>query len=197
MDRRNVLLTLTVSTIITPLSGCLDFAGLRPDSDTDQDRNGAEENSVADNQENDQQADGLNDDSEVDSNTGADDESDANDVVDGDESLDPDGVERRDADTDVLKFGDLQIIDYEEQIEELEYGGERISYTGEVENADDGAYESVMVEVRVYDEDGHELGSHRDLTPSLAGNETWRFEIAPHSRPEEIADHDIAVIAEQ
>ncbi|NKE37929.1 hypothetical protein GWG54_19440 [Natronococcus sp. JC468] len=197
MDRRNVLLTLTVSTIITPLSDCLDFAGLRPDSDTDQDRNDAEENSVADNHENEQQADKLNDDSEIDSNTGADDKSDANDVVDGDESLDPDGVERRDAGTDVLKFGDLQIIDYEEQIEELEYGDKQISYTEEVENADDGAYESVMVEVRVYDEDGHELGSRRDLTPSLAGNETWRFEITPHSRPEEIADHDIAVIAEQ
>lgn len=59
----------------------------------------------------------MNDDSEVDSNTGADDESDANDVMDGDGSLDPNGVERRDAGTDVLKFGDFQIIDYEEQIE--------------------------------------------------------------------------------
>ena len=196
MDRRNALLTFTVGTIITPLSGCLDFAGLRPDSDTDQDPNGAEENSVADNHENNQQADELNDDSEVNSNTGADDESDANDEVDGAESLDPDEVEQRDAGEDVLEFGALQIIDYEEQIEELEYGDEQISYTGEVENADDGAYESVMVEVRVYDEDDHELGSHRDLTPSPAGNETWRFEITPHSRPEEIADNDVAVIAE-
>jgi hypothetical protein len=49
----------------------------------------------------------------------------------------------------------------------------------------------------VYDEDGHELGSHRDLTPSLASNKMWRFEIAPHSRSEEIADYDIAVIGEQ
>ena len=197
MDRRNALLMLTVGTIITPLSGCLDFAGLRPDSDTDQDPNGAEENSVTDNHENDQQTDELNDDSEVDSNTGTDDESDANDEADSDESLEPDEVEQRDVGEDVLKFGNLQIIDYEEQIEEPEYGDEQISYTGEVENAGDEVYESVMVEVRVYEEDGHELGSHRDLTPSLTGDETWRFEIAPYSRPEEIADHDIAVIGEQ
>jgi hypothetical protein len=182
---------------LSRLSRCLDFAGLRPDSDTDQDPNGAKENLIADNHENDQQANELNGDSKLDSNTGADDESDANDEADGAESLDPDEVEQRDAGIDVLEFGALQIIDYEEQIEQLEYCDEQISYTGEVENADDGAYESVMVEVRVYDKDGHELGNHRDLTPSLADNETWRFEITPHSRPEETADHDIAVIAEQ
>ena len=41
-----------------------------------------------------------------------------------------------------------------------------------------------------------ELGSHRDLTPEQEGSETWRFEIVPHSRPEEIDDHDIAVAGE-
>ncbi|MDG5761686.1 FxLYD domain-containing protein [Natronococcus sp. A-GB1] len=196
MDRRNALLTFTAGTIITPLSGCLDFAGLRPDRDTDQDSNGIEENSVADNHENDQQTDELNDDSEVDSNTGADDESDANDEVDGDKSLGPDEVEQRDAGEDVLEFGALQIIDYEEQIEEFEYD-EQVSYTGAVKNVGDEAYGSVTIEVRVYDEDDDELGSHRDLTPELEGGETWRFEIAPHSRPEEITDHDIAVTGER
>ncbi|WP_394743218.1 FxLYD domain-containing protein [Natronococcus roseus] len=54
----------------------------------------------------------------------------------------------------------------------------------------------MIVEARVYDEDGDKLGSHRDLTPDLEGGETWRFEIAPHSRPDGIADHDIAVAGE-
>ena len=196
MDRRNALLMLTVGTIITPLSGCLDFAGLRPDSDTDQDSDGTEESSANDDYDNDQQADELNDDSEVDSNTGADNESDANGEVDGDGSLEPDEVEQRDIGEDVLEFGALQIIDYEEQIEEFEYD-EQVSYTGAVKNVGDEVYGSVTVEVRVYDEDDDELGSHRDLTPELEGSETWRFEIAPHSRPEEINDHDIAVIGER
>ncbi|ELY55579.1 hypothetical protein C491_15432 [Natronococcus amylolyticus DSM 10524] len=191
MDRRDALLTPTVGTIIAPLSGCLDFAGLRSDSDTDQDPDGTEERSANDDYEDEQQADKLNDGSEVDSNTEADDESDTND-----EPPDPDEVEQRDAGEDVLEFGALQIIDYEEQIEEFEYD-EQVSYMGAVKNVGDKAYGSVTVEVRVYDEDGDELGSHRDLTPELEGGETWRFEIAPHSRPEEITNHDIAVAGKQ
>jgi hypothetical protein len=181
-------MTLATGTIAMPLSGCLDFAGLRPDSDDDQSTEDAME-SPDDESRDDEQLDDT-------PKTNSDDEADEEPNVD-DESPDPNETERRDAGTNVLKFGNLQIIDYEEQIEELEYGDEQISYTGEVKNADEEAYESVVVEVRVYDKDGHELGSHRDLTPSLAGNKTWRFEVAPHSRPEKIVDHDIAVIAEQ
>jgi hypothetical protein len=191
MHRRDAIRALSVGTIVAPLSGCLDFAGMRPDSDDDEaeeqdnmdegtvdsDRNGAEseaDDSEDDTEESDETEDGAGD----------------------EESPAPDDVEQRDVGEDVLEFGGLRIADYEEQLEEFEYD-EEISYTGEVENVGEEAYESVTVEVRVYDEDGAELGDHRDLTPELGAGETWRFEIAAHSRPEEIADHDIAVVGKQ
>jgi hypothetical protein len=73
-----------------------------------------------------------------------------------------------------------------------EYGNEQIGYTGEIGNTGDKAYESVIVEARVYDGDGDKLGSYRDLIPELKGGEMWHFEIALHSRSDGIADHDIA-----
>jgi hypothetical protein len=164
---------------------------MRPDSDGDQEeeQDDTGEGTIDSDRGNDAEpeADDSEDDAEESDETeyGASDE----------EPPDPDDVKQRDAGEDVLEFGGLQITDYEEQLEEFEYD-EEISYTGEVENVGDEAYESVAVEVRVYGKDGEELGGHRDLTPELGTGETWRFEIAVHSRPEEIADRDIAVVGE-
>ncbi|NKE37762.1 hypothetical protein GWG54_18525 [Natronococcus sp. JC468] len=194
MHRRDAITALGAGTIVAPLSGCLDFAGMRPDSDgDDQDEEQDDTSGEAAGDDRDDTADPEANDSGDDTEESDETEDDAGD----EESLDPDDVEQRDAGEDILEFGGLQIIDYEERIDELEHGGEQISYTGEVENVGDEAYESVMVEVRVYGEDGEELGGHRDLTPEIGAGETWRFEIAPHSRPDEIADHDIAVVSEQ
>jgi hypothetical protein len=184
MQRRDAIRALGTGTIVAPLSGCLDFAGMRPDSDDDE----AEEQDNID--------EGTVDSDRDDSEDNTEESDETEDGASDEESPDPDDVEQRDAGEDVLEFGGLQIIDYEEQLEEFEYD-EEINYTGEVENVGEEAYESVTVEVRVYDEDGEELGNHRDLTPELGAGETWRFEIAAHNRPEEIADHDIAVVGEQ
>ncbi|MDG5821577.1 FxLYD domain-containing protein [Natronococcus sp. A-GB7] len=190
MDRRDTLTTLAASTIVAPLSGCLDFAGLRPDSDSDQSLDDSEESLADSRRDGEQQADESGDPETLDNE--ANQEPDAEEDNNNEPSH-HDEPEQPDAGENVLKFGDLQILEYEEVVEELEYDEEQISYTGKVENAGDEAYGSVVVKVRVYDGDGNELGSHQDLTPELEGGETWRFEIAPHSQPNEIADHDIAV----
>jgi hypothetical protein len=192
MHRRDAITALGTGTIVAPLSGCLDFAGMRPDSDDDQaeEQDNTGEGTVDSDRDNDAEleADDSGDDGE---------ESDKTEDGAGDEEPpDPDDIEQRDVSEDVLEFGGLRITEYEEQLEEFEYD-EEISYSGEVENAGEEAYESVTVEVRVYDEDGAELGNHRDLTPELGAGETWRFEIAAHSRPEEIANHDVAVVGKQ
>ncbi|WP_157224711.1 FxLYD domain-containing protein [Natronococcus occultus] len=183
MRRRDAIATVGTGTIAVSLSGCLDFAGLRPDS-TDQEQEESDDDRGNHDHPSEEEIDDVENSDRTEDDTG-----------DGDPP-EPEDAKQRDAGQDVLEFGDLRIIDYEERVEEFEYD-EEISYTGEVENVGDEAYESVSVEVRVYDEDGEELGSHRDLTPELAANETWRFEIAPHSRPAEVADHDIAVTGEQ
>ncbi|ELY53426.1 hypothetical protein C491_21096 [Natronococcus amylolyticus DSM 10524] len=193
MHRRDAIAALGIGMVVAPLSGCLDFAGMRPDSDNDGDQEG-EQDATGEGA-----ADGDRDNNEPEANDSEDDAEETDETEDGadsEEPPDPVDVEQRDAGEDVLEFGGLQITDYEEHLEEFEYD-EEISYTGEVENVGDEAYESVAVEVRVYDEDGEELGNHRDLTPELGAGETWRFEIAAYSRPEEIADHDIAVVSEQ
>lgn len=204
--RRDAIATLGVGTVVAPLSGCLDFAGLRPDgAGGDQDSDAAEENPIGDgsgdDRDKEQQADDSDSDLEDDSNDDVDEEPDTDGgTEDGDYGpSDPDEVQQRDVGEDILEFGGLRIIDYTEEIDEFEgdeYVDGQVRYTGEVENTGDEAYDPVTVKVRVYDDDGEELDSHRDLTPEVAAGETWRFEITPHSRPEEIADHDIAVFAE-
>jgi hypothetical protein len=193
MKRRDTVAALGTATIVAPLSGCLDFAGLRPDSNDEQ----KEQDNAADRD--------RADDTDAETETEAEDEDDAEDNDGSEDDADGEGldladVEQRDAGEDVTEFGGLQITSYDEEIDELEDGGhadEQVRYTGEVENVGKDAYGSVTVEVRVYDEAGDEIGSHRDLTPEVGPGETWRFEISPHSRPEEIADHDIAVTGEQ
>jgi hypothetical protein len=203
--RRDATVTLGVGTIIAPLSGCLDFAGLRPDGDNDRDSDTAEENPTEDrsggDRNNEQQADDSDSDNEDDLDDDVDEVPDADDgSEDSDDGPpDPGKVQQRDAGEDVLEFGGLRIIDYTEAIDEFEedeYADGQVRYTGEVGNTGDEAYGPVTVEMRVYNEDGEELDSHRDLTPEIAADEAWRFEITPHSRSEEITDHDIAVFTE-
>jgi hypothetical protein len=196
MHRRDAITALATGMVVAPLSGCLDFAGMRPDGvDNDQDPDTAKE-PTEDRSDDEQQADDFDSDHEDD----VDEDPDADDSEDDDDGPpDPGEVQQRDAGEDVLEFGDLRIINYTEEIDELEgdeYADEQVRYTGEVENTGDEAYGPVTVEVRGYDEDGEELDSHWDLTPEIAAGETWRFEITPHSRPEEIDDHDIAVFVE-
>lgn len=50
--------------------------------------------------------------------------------------------------------------------------------------------------MRVYNEDGDELGSHIDLTLEITPGETWRFETSPHSRVGEITNYAVAVMGE-
>lgn len=110
----------------------------------------------------------------------------------------PDKVENREEGEDVLEFGDLAIIEHEEEIEEREYGDDQLIISGVVENRDDAKYDSVFVGVRAYNEDGHQLDQYLDSTSDLQGGGTWAFEVTVFDEPAEaISEWDIGVWGHQ
>lgn len=110
----------------------------------------------------------------------------------------PDEVENREEGMDVLEFGDLAIIEHEEEIEEREYGDNQLIISGVVENRDDEKYDSVFVGVRAYNEDGHQLDRYLDSTSDLQGGGTWAFEVKIYNEPaEDISEWDIGVWGSQ
>lgn len=117
---------------------------------------------------------------------------------DQEEQQDSDDVENREEGTDVLEFQDLEIIEYEDSIEERDYGDNQLIISGVVENHDDAKYDSVYVGVRAYNEDGHQLDQYLDTTSDLQGGGTWMFEVTVYDEPaEEIAEWDIGVWGHQ
>lgn len=98
----------------------------------------------------------------------------------------------------MLEFGDLAIIEHEEEIEEREYGDNQLIISGVVENRDDEKYDSVFVGVRAYNEDGHQIDQYLDSTSDLQGGGTWAFEVTIYDEPaDEIAEWDIGVWGSQ
>jgi hypothetical protein len=110
-----------------------------------------------------------------------------------DDEPDPDEVENREAGTDVLEFGDLHVIEFEEEVDEREFGDDRMSIKGIVENTGDEKYDRVRLSVRVYDHDGHQLDVYSRSTTDLQGEGTWRFDVPLLEDADEIGDYDIAV----
>lgn len=103
-------------------------------------------------------------------------------------------VENRGAAEDVLTFNDLEITEFEDSINEREYGDAQLVVEGIVKNHSEDKYDSVTVEIRTYDSDGNQLNNHLDHVQNLQGGGTWKFEIVALATPaEEISEYDIAV----
>jgi hypothetical protein len=200
INRRNALATIGSLAIAAPLAGCLGSSSSDDDNDDDDGYQNPNDNGD-DNGDDAAQDDNDNgDDAEPETD---DDESEADDEAQDDEDdedlPDPDEVENREAGEDVLEFGDLHIIEYEQEIEEAEseWGRNRMTFTGVVENTDDEKYDSVTVAIRVYDEDGHQLDRHIDITQDVSAGGTWRWEVTPLDDADDIHDYDIAVTGHQ
>lgn len=64
---------------------------------------------------------------------------------------------------------------------------------GVVENQRDEAVEHVEVAVRVYDQDGKQLGTYVESTTDLPQGETWSFRVMLFRDHENIASYDVRI----
>jgi hypothetical protein len=170
MNRRTVLATIGTATFIPALAGCSEAEADEGDDDyvnPNDDDTGDDESDEAADAEHDEPKEP--------------------------EEPDPEDVENRDEGEDVLEFGDLHILEYDQEIEEREWGDDQMSFVGIVENTGEEKYDSVTISVRVYDHDGHQLDRYLDITSDLSGNQTWRFDVTILEDADEIGDYDIAV----
>lgn len=143
------------------------------------------------------EADEGSEDGTQDSESGSEDQEQEQENQDEEDQPDPENVENREEGEDVLEFGDLAIIEHEEELEEREYGGDRLHITGVVENRDDEKYDSVFVGVRAYNEEGHQLDQYLDSTSDLQGGGTWAFEVTILEDADEVSEWDIGVWGSQ
>ncbi len=65
---------------------------------------------------------------------------------------------------------------------------------GVVENTGTSRLSTVEVRVRVYNDDGEQLGRYVDSTGDLAGGSTWSFQVILLESPSDIASYDITVL---
>ena len=91
----------------------------------------------------------------------------------------------------VTALDPLAIADHEFVLED-DFRGPTVQ--GTVENAGDDRIEVVEVRVRVYGEDGEQLGRYLDSTGDLDGDSSWGFQVVLLESPAEISDYDVAVL---
>lgn len=65
---------------------------------------------------------------------------------------------------------------------------------GTVENTSGDRIELVEVRVRVYNDNGEQLGRYLGTTGDLDGNADWSFQVVILESPADIADYDITVL---
>lgn len=180
MYRRRLLLT-TGAALTTLLAGC---SGSGDDGEEEYEEGASEAEA------NEEQSDGSDGGSEEEQEDGGGEQQE-------EEEPDPEEVENRDEGQDVLEFGDLAIIEHEEEVEEREYGDDQLIISGIVENRDDEKYDSVFVGVRAYNADGHQLDQYLDSTSDLQGGGTWAFEVKILEDADEVEEWDIGVWGSQ
>lgn len=91
----------------------------------------------------------------------------------------------------VTPLDSLAIADHEFVLED-DYRGPTVQ--GTVENGGDDRIEIVEVRVRVYDENGDQLGRYLDSTGDLDGGSAWAFEVVVLESPPDVSDYDITVL---
>lgn len=180
---RRKFIALAGSTALVSLAGC-----------TGSDDNGDDDDEANDDDTAEAEMSGEENGDDDDTDADADDDSEDDD----EDELTEEDVEQRAAGDDILEFEDLEIIEYEESVDEREYGDDRLLISGIVENHSDDAYDSITVEVRVYDADGNQLDRHIDITQNVQGGGTWAFEVTAISADAgDIDDWDIGVSGRQ
>lgn len=122
----------------------------------------------------------------------------------GDIPGEPDGEERtpeemttaealaeQGAQDDLITVSGLSITNHEFVFEEG-YTGSTVQ--GTVENTVGKRIETAEVRIRVYNDDGEQLGPYLDTTNDFDSGTEWSFEVILLEAPADIADYDIAVV---
>lgn len=92
---------------------------------------------------------------------------------------------------DLTSLDTLALRDHEFVMED---GFAGATVQGTVENTGEDRVEAVEVRVRVYDDEGNQLGRYLDSTGDFDGETTWSFQVILLESPEDIARYDIAVL---
>ncbi|WP_290819525.1 FxLYD domain-containing protein [Halovivax sp.] len=100
-------------------------------------------------------------------------------------------IAERDVREGVSPLDDLAVSDHEFVLED---GYEGATVRGTVSNDGDDRIELVEVRVRVYDENGDQLGRYLDRTGDLGAGERWAFAVVLLEAPDDIAEYDVAVL---
>ncbi|SDQ25822.1 FxLYD domain-containing protein [Natronobacterium texcoconense] len=91
----------------------------------------------------------------------------------------------------VTPLDGLSLRDHEFVLED-DFRGSTVQ--GTVENTGDGRIQLVEVRVRVYDDEGAQLGRYLASTGDLDGGRVWEFEVVVLESPDDVADYDVAVL---
>lgn len=92
---------------------------------------------------------------------------------------------------DLAPLDDLSLLDHEFALEE---GFTGPTVQGTAENAGDERFSAAEVRVRVYNDEGEQLGLYLDSISDLEGDTEWAFEVVLLESPDDLADYDIAVV---
>lgn len=91
----------------------------------------------------------------------------------------------------VTSLDDLTLEAHEFVLED-DYRGSTVQ--GVVEYTGDDRVDVAEVRVRVYNDDGDQIGRYLDTTGDLDGGTTWEFQVILLESPTDIADYDITVL---
>lgn len=92
---------------------------------------------------------------------------------------------------DLAPLDSLSLLDHEFALEE---GFTGPTVQGTAENAGDERLSSAEVRVRVYNDEGEQLGLYLDSVSDFEGGSEWAFEVVLLESPEDVADYDVAAV---
>lgn len=91
----------------------------------------------------------------------------------------------------VTPLDSIELVDHE-FVFEGGYLGSTVQ--GVVENDGADRVQLAEIRVRIYNENGSQIGQYFDTTGDLSGGDSWSFQVILLKPPADIADYDIAVL---
>lgn len=91
----------------------------------------------------------------------------------------------------VTPLDDISLTDHEFVFED-DYRGSTVQ--GTVENVGSDRIELAEVRVRVYNDDGEQIGRYLATTGDLDADTTWEFQVVILEAPEDLAEYDITAL---
>ncbi|WP_440766178.1 FxLYD domain-containing protein [Natronorubrum sp. DTA7] len=108
-----------------------------------------------------------------------------------DELIAAEALAEQEIDEGVTPLEAISLTDHEFVFED-DYRGSTVQ--GTVENTGDDRIELVEVRVRVYNDDGEQIGRYLASTGDLDADVTWEFQVVLLKSPQDLADYDITAL---